>query len=91
MAMVDYKTEALSLGGGCVGYRQRIFQLRSKKKSGPSIQKMVQIGGKNVPATNITFQNWHRDQSKPVDPDQNDELCFLALEFGNDIPLFSIH
>ena len=47
--------------------------------------------GKNVPTTNIIFQNWHRDQSKPVDPDQNDELCFLALEFGNDIPLFSIH
>ena len=79
MAMVDYKTEALSLGGGCVGYRQRIFQLRSKKKSGPSIQKMAQIGADNVLTTNITFQNWHPDQSKPVDPDENLSLLFYIL------------
>ena len=50
---------------------------------------MVQIGGKNVPATNIIFQNWHCDQSKQVDPDQNIQLFFPAFEFGDNVYLLA--
>ena len=50
---------------------------------------MVQLGGKNVPATNITFQNWHRDQSKQVDPDENLSLLFLFLQFSYNVYLLT--
>ena len=50
---------------------------------------MVQIGGKNVPATNIIFQNWHRDQSKPVDPDKNLSLLFFFLQFSYNVYLLA--